>query len=84
MSAANEETGGLGMEKDDRSAMVIIAEYLVREEGEKFKAAMREHMPMLQKIASADDELPWHYTDRCNMCGGTKAFLDWLEKKVNQ
>ncbi len=72
----------------NRSATEIIAEYLVREEGEKFKAAMREHMPMLKKIASVDqcvvDAHPWNYTDRCYSCGGTKAFLDWLEKKVSQ
>ena len=28
-----------------------------------------------------DDSLPWSYTDRCHMCGGVGAFLNWLRER---
>lgn len=85
----NEDTGGVEMSgEEDRSAMEIIAEFLVREAGEKFKTVMRAELPMLRKIAEdlsgKEDEsgaVHWSYVD-CEECGGVKSFLDWLEKKV--
>ena len=39
----------------------------------------------LRRIAMADqvedESKPWTYTDKCHMCGGVKAFLDWLEEQ---
>lgn len=43
---------------------------------------------LLKKIAIKDQSLdvnrPWNYTDECHMCGGVKAFFDWLEKNIKE
>jgi hypothetical protein len=30
------------------------------------------------------EDRPWTYTSNCNMCGGVKAFLDWLEAESKE
>jgi hypothetical protein len=39
-----------------------------------------EQLRTIAKEADRNDLLPWAYTDKCHICGGVKAFVDWLER----
>ena len=38
-----------------------------------------ELIEIAQIDQSDDDSRPWNFTNNCGMCGGTAAFLYWLE-----
>lgn len=52
------------------------------------KNFLRPVLPVLRHVAEEDQgedqSRPWSFTDRCCECGGTEAFIKWLEKQCEK
>ena len=46
---------------------------------EEKRYTITELIEIAQIDQSDDDSRPWNFTNNCGMCGGTAAFLYWLE-----